>query len=92
LSCLKRFPIDTLKIDGSFVGNLTADAGDASIVSAVVNMGKSMDVCVVAEGVETPEQFAFLKHQRCPEAQGNYFFEPMIPEDVAALLAQTVSA
>jgi diguanylate cyclase (GGDEF)-like protein/PAS domain S-box-containing protein len=92
LSCLKRFPIDTLKIDGSFVGNLTADAGDASIVSAVVNMGKSMDVCVVAEGVETSEQFAFLKHQRCPEAQGNYFFEPMNPEAVTALLAQTTSA
>jgi diguanylate cyclase (GGDEF)-like protein/PAS domain S-box-containing protein len=92
LSCLKRFPIDTLKIDGSFVGNLTADEGDAGIVSAVVNMGKSMDVCVVAEGVETPEQFAFLKHQRCPEAQGNYFFEPMNPEAVTALLAQTMSA
>ena len=91
LSCLKRFPIDTLKIDGSFVQNLTADAGDAGVVSAVVNMGKSMEVCVVAEGVETPEQFAFLKHRRCPEAQGNYFFEPTIPEAVTELLAQTMS-
>jgi diguanylate cyclase (GGDEF)-like protein/PAS domain S-box-containing protein len=92
LSCLKRFPIDTLKIDRSFVRNLTTDAGDAGIVSAVVNMGKSMDVCVVAEGVETPEQFAFLKQQRCPEAQGNYFFEPTVPEAVTELLAQAMSA
>jgi diguanylate cyclase (GGDEF)-like protein/PAS domain S-box-containing protein len=92
LSCLKRFPIDTLKIDGSFVGNLTADAGDAGIVSAVVNMGRNMDVCVVAEGVETPEQFEFLKHERCPEAQGNYFFAPMNPGAITELLAQTMSA
>jgi diguanylate cyclase len=92
LSYLKRFPIDTLKIDHSFVRDLTTDAGDAKIVSAVVNMGRSLDVRVVAEGVETPEQCAFLREQRCPEAQGNYFFEPAVPEAVTELLTHAMSA
>jgi len=87
LSYLKRFPIDTLKIDHSFVQDLTTDAGNASIVSAVVNMGKSLHMRVVAEGVETREQCAFLKEQHCPEAQGFYFHEPMIPEEIAELFA-----
>jgi diguanylate cyclase (GGDEF)-like protein/PAS domain S-box-containing protein len=91
LSYLKRFPIDTLKIDHSFVRNLTTDADDASIVSAVVNMGRSLDMRVVAEGVETHEQYTFLKKQHCPEAQGNYFGEPVIPEEVTELLTQTMS-
>jgi diguanylate cyclase (GGDEF)-like protein/PAS domain S-box-containing protein len=87
LSYLKRFPIDTLKIDHSFVLDLTTDAGDASIVSAVVNMGKSLRMRVVAEGVETHEQCAFLKEQHCPEAQGFYFHEPMISEEIPELFA-----
>src|SRR5712675_3795892 len=70
LSHLKRFPIDTLKIDQSFVRNLTVDDGDASIVSAVISMGKSLHKRVVAEGVETREQFNFLQQQSCPEGQG----------------------
>jgi EAL domain-containing protein (putative c-di-GMP-specific phosphodiesterase class I) len=87
LSYLKRFPIDTLKIDYSFVRDLTTDADDASIVSAVVNMGKSLHMRVVAEGVETHEQCTFLKNQHCPEAQGFYFREPMIAEELAELFA-----
>jgi diguanylate cyclase len=87
LSYLKRFPIDTLKIDHSFVQDLTTDRGDASIVSAVVNMGKSLNMRVVAEGVETHEQCTFLKEQHCPEAQGFYFHEPMISEEIAELFA-----
>jgi diguanylate cyclase (GGDEF)-like protein/PAS domain S-box-containing protein len=87
LSYLKRFPIDTLKIDYSFVRDLTTDADDASIVSAVVNMGKSLHMRVVAEGVETHEQCTFLKNQHCPEAQGFYFGEPMIAEELAELFA-----
>jgi EAL domain-containing protein (putative c-di-GMP-specific phosphodiesterase class I) len=73
LSYLKRFPIDTLKIDRSFVRDLTTDADDASIVNAVISMGKSLHMQVVAEGVETREQLAFLKRQGCPEGQGYYF-------------------
>src|SRR5207344_2458265 len=73
LSYLKRFPIDTLKIDQSFVRDLTTDADDASIVTAVISMGKSLHLRVVAEGVETAEQLAFLQDQQCPEGQGYYF-------------------
>jgi diguanylate cyclase (GGDEF)-like protein/PAS domain S-box-containing protein len=91
LSHLKRFPIDTLKIDCSFVRNLTTDTDDASIVSAVVNMGRSLDMRVVAEGVETHEQYILLKRQNCPEAQGNYFGEPLIPAAIAGLFAQKMS-
>ena len=87
LSYLKRFPIDTLKIDHSFVRDLTSDTDDASIVSAVINMGRSLHMRVVAEGVETREQSAFLRNQHCPEAQGFYFGAPVIPEKIAELLA-----
>jgi len=92
LSYLKRFPIDTLKIDHSFVRDVTTDTDDAGIVSAVVNMGESLHMQVVAEGVETREQCAFLRNQQCPEAQGYYFGEPMIGEDVADLFAVKISA
>ena len=82
LSFLQRFPIDTLKIDHSFVRDLATDSGDASIVSAVVNMGKNLSMQVVAEGVETLEQHIFLKRHQCPEAQGFYFGKPMAPSAV----------
>jgi diguanylate cyclase (GGDEF)-like protein/PAS domain S-box-containing protein len=77
LSYMRRFPIDTLKVDQSFVGNITTDADDASVVSAVINMGKSLHMRVVAEGVETREQFHFLAEHGCTEAQGYYFSRPM---------------
>jgi len=86
LSYLKRFPIDTLKIDRSFVHDVTSDADDASIVSAVINMGKSLRMRVVAEGVETSEQLAFLQEQSCPEGQGYYFSHPVPPGEFARLL------
>jgi diguanylate cyclase (GGDEF)-like protein/PAS domain S-box-containing protein len=86
LSYLKRFPIDTLKIDRSFVRDLTSDADDASIVTAVVHLGKSLHMQVVAEGVETQEQCAFLKRRNCPEAQGFYFSEAVPPWDLTASL------
>jgi EAL domain-containing protein (putative c-di-GMP-specific phosphodiesterase class I) len=86
LSYLRRFPIDTLKIDRSFVRDLTMDADDASIVSAVISMGKKLHMQVVAEGVETPQQLAFLKEQGCPEGQGYYFSRPIVAEEFARLL------
>ena len=91
LSYLRRFPIDTLKIDQSFVHNLTMNDGDASIVSAVIGMGKSLHKRVVAEGVETQEQLAFLREQNCPEAQGYYFNKPMTAEELTKLLARTAA-
>jgi diguanylate cyclase (GGDEF)-like protein/PAS domain S-box-containing protein len=86
LSYLKRFPIDTVKIDRSFVRDITSDADDASIVSAVIGMGKRLHMQVVAEGVETLEQLAFLKEQGCPEGQGYYLSRPVVADKFARLL------
>ena len=78
LGCLKRFPIDTLKIDQSFVRDLATDPDDAGIVSAVIAIGKSLQKRVVAKGVETREQLAFLREKNCPAGQG-FFFSPAVP-------------
>ena len=91
LSYMKRFPIDTLKIDQSFVRNLTTDADDASIVNAVINMGSSLHMLVVAEGVETSEQAELLRAQDCPEAQGFYFSHPVVPRGIAQMLERGAS-
>jgi diguanylate cyclase (GGDEF)-like protein/PAS domain S-box-containing protein len=86
LSHLKRFPIDSLKIDQSFVRSLTTDADDASIVTAVISMGRSLHMRVVAEGVESREQLAFLQARGCPEGQGYYLSRPLGADDFAQLL------
>ena len=77
LSHLKRFPIDALKIDQSFVRDLTTDEDDAGIVTAVIGLGKSLHMRVVAEGVETREQLEILQEQGCPQGQGYYFSRPV---------------
>jgi diguanylate cyclase (GGDEF)-like protein/PAS domain S-box-containing protein len=79
---LKQFPLDTLKIDGSFIRDLATDGGTASIVKAIISMGQSLRMRVVAAGIETRQQLAFLQVCRCPEGQGHYFGQPM---DVGAL-------
>ncbi|HEU4627340.1 MAG TPA: EAL domain-containing protein [Steroidobacteraceae bacterium] len=86
LSHLRLFPIGILKIDQSFVHDLTTDSDDASIVTALISMGRSLHMRVVAEGVETREQLAFLREQRCPEGQGHYFGKAMDAEGFARLL------
>lgn len=91
LSHLKRFPIDTLKIDRSFVRNLPTDADDASIVSAVIGMGKGLQVRVVAEGVETQGQLAFLRKWGCPEGQGYYFSRPVNAREFTDLLRRSAT-
>jgi diguanylate cyclase (GGDEF)-like protein/PAS domain S-box-containing protein len=91
LSYLKRFPIDALKIDKSFVRGLCSNAGDANIVSAVINMGKSFGLNVIAEGVETREQFMRLQAQECAEGQGNYFNAPLTSDAFTALLGSDSS-
>ena len=73
LSHLKRFPIDTLKIDQAFVRDIASNAGDAVIVGLVISMGKSLNMRVVAEGVETAEELRSLLEHGCTEGQGNYF-------------------
>jgi diguanylate cyclase (GGDEF)-like protein/PAS domain S-box-containing protein len=92
LSYLKRFPIDALKIDKSFVRGLCTNAGDANIVSAVINMGRSFGLRVIAEGVETREQFLRLQAQQCAEGQGHYFQEPVAAHEYAKLLGSDLSA
>jgi len=78
LSQLKRFPVDALKIDRSFVGSLPEDADDSSITLAIIALAHSLGIRVVAEGVETEAQFSFLKEHGCDEVQG-YLFSPPVP-------------
>jgi diguanylate cyclase (GGDEF)-like protein len=87
LSRLRRFPIDTLKIDRSFVQNAVADSGDAAIVGAVIAMGLGLKLRVVAEGVETNEQRELLQARGCVEGQG-YYFSPPLPADAFASLLE----
>jgi EAL domain-containing protein (putative c-di-GMP-specific phosphodiesterase class I) len=86
LSYLKRFPIDSLKIDQSFVHDISTGTDDATIVSAVITMAKTLKKFVVAEGVETEEQIAFLQAHSCDEAQGYYFSKPAVAAQFAKLL------
>jgi diguanylate cyclase (GGDEF)-like protein len=86
LSYLRRFPIDALKIDQSFVRQITTAPDETTIVTAVISMGRSLKLRVVAEGVETEEELAFLQAHQCDEAQGYYFSRPVRPEQFAKLL------
>ncbi|MDP2056327.1 MAG: EAL domain-containing protein, partial [Thiobacillus sp.] len=86
LSYLKRFPIDTLKIDQSFVRDIVTNADDATIVAAVIGMGRNLKQRVIAEGVETYAQLAFLQARNCDEGQGFHFSHPLSAEDFAQLL------
>jgi len=86
LSYLRKFPIDALKIDQSFVRQITSAPDDSTIVTAVISMGRSMKLRVVAEGVETREELAFLQTHQCDEAQGFYFSRPVLPHQFAMLL------
>ena len=87
LGYLKRFPVDTLKIDRSFVKGLSTDGGDSAIVRAVVTVAKSLNMDVTAEGVETEGQLAELRALGCDRWQGFLFARPVSPERVAPLLA-----
>ena len=91
LSHLKRFPIDALKIDQSFVRDLTTDEDDAGIVTAVIGLGKSLHMRVVAEGVETREQLEILQEQGCPQGQGYYFSRPVPAVEFGQLLRRGVA-
>jgi len=86
LSYLRQFPIDVLKIDQSFVHEISAVPVGTSIVCAVISMGRSLGHRVIAEGVETQEQVAFLQAQRCGEGQGYYFSRPLVAEQFVSLL------
>ena len=86
LSYIRKFPIDELKIDQSFIRQITTAPGETTIVKAVISMARSLNLRVVAEGVETQEELAFLQAHQCDEAQGYYFSRPAPAEQFAKLL------
>jgi EAL domain-containing protein (putative c-di-GMP-specific phosphodiesterase class I) len=86
LSQIKHFPIDTLKVDRSFIRNLPQDSEDKAITEAIITMGKTLSLTVVAEGVETQEQKDFLRDHVCDEMQGFYFSKPIMPDQFGDLL------
>jgi EAL domain-containing protein (putative c-di-GMP-specific phosphodiesterase class I) len=87
MSLVKKFPIDVLKIDRSFVREVTRDSGDRAIADAIIALGRALDLTIVAEGVETAEQEAFLRAHNCDEVQGYLISKPMPPDEFAAFLA-----
>jgi EAL domain-containing protein (putative c-di-GMP-specific phosphodiesterase class I) len=86
LSYLRKFPVDALKIDQSFVRQISTPGDDTTIVKAVIAMARSLKLRVIAEGVQTLEEVAFLRAYRCEEAQGYYFSRPVPPQQFAMLL------
>ncbi|HVC54803.1 MAG TPA: EAL domain-containing protein [Stellaceae bacterium] len=92
LGYLRKFPVDTLKIDRSLVRQIGTAGDDTAIVTAVISMAHSLNLRVVAEGVETPEEAAFLRARQCDEAQGYYFSRPLPAEQFTKLLATGIPA
>ena len=88
LSYLHRFAIQALKIDRSFVAGIGEGTGNVEIIESIITLASNLEIDVIAEGVETPEQLRLLRHLRCPLAQGFYFSEPVLPEEAEALLSQ----
>ncbi len=91
LSYLRKFPVDALKIDQSFVRQISTARDDTAIVTAVIAMARSLKLRVVAEGVETLEELEFLRTHQCDEAQGYFFSPPVPPEHFAQLLQSGLS-
>jgi len=87
LAYLKRLPVDTLKIDRSFIVGLEADLNDQAISNAIIALAGSLNLHVVAEGVETEKQLGFLRERKCCDAQGFLFSRPVTPEAVSVLLS-----
>jgi diguanylate cyclase (GGDEF)-like protein/PAS domain S-box-containing protein len=86
LAQIKRFPIDTIKVDRSFIRNVPDDYEDKAIIEAIISMGQTLSLTVVAEGVETQEQMNYLKEHSCNEMQGYYFSKPVSADEFASLL------
>jgi diguanylate cyclase (GGDEF)-like protein/PAS domain S-box-containing protein len=92
LAQIRRFPIDTLKVDRSFIRDLAENAEDRAITEAIIAMGKTLSLTVVAEGVETKEQESFLRSHACDEMQGYYFSRPVPHDQFASFLRGHVAA
>lgn len=89
LSHLQRFPIDSLKIDRSFINDLITNPDSQAIVKAAIALAKNLKLNIVAEGVETPEQLDFLRRNKCDEAQGFLFSRPVPASELEAILVQS---
>jgi len=85
---LKRFPVDVLKIDRSFVQDITTDKSDAAIIKAIIALSKALDLVSIAEGAESQEQIDFLRHHQCDEVQGYFYSRPLPAEEVKGFLMQ----
>jgi EAL domain-containing protein (putative c-di-GMP-specific phosphodiesterase class I) len=92
LSFLRRLPIDSVKVDRSLIGELPRSGDAAALTRGVIAMAHSLGLTVIAEGVETREQWEFLNQQGCDEMQGNYFSAPIAPEIVPGIVRQPVAA
>jgi EAL domain-containing protein (putative c-di-GMP-specific phosphodiesterase class I) len=92
LASLKLFPVDTIKVDRSFIRDLPNDTDDQGIVDAIIAMGRALGLTVVAEGVETREQVEFLGAHHCDQFQGFYFSKPVPALELAEYLGRTHSA
>jgi diguanylate cyclase (GGDEF)-like protein len=90
LSYLRGFPVDSLKIDRSFIRDLSVDPDDAAITAAIISMAKSLDLRVIAEGVETEEQLEFLRSHGCDEMQGYFYSPPVATDRATEILRETV--
>jgi len=86
MNYLKQFPLDRLKIDQSFVRDILTSEEDGSITKAIIQLGHSLGLKVIAEGVESERQLEFLRKSGCDEAQGYYFSRPIPAEELAAML------
>jgi EAL domain-containing protein (putative c-di-GMP-specific phosphodiesterase class I) len=89
LSYLKRFPLDVLKIDRTFINDITTDPDDAAITLATIEMAHTLKLQVIAEGVETPAQLEFLVKHRCELYQGYLFSRPVPPQEIPGFFARS---